>query len=56
MTTCQFFSILLVVLFFWSAYTTARYAMVPYFAIMTAVIWLGVVVGLFAKIIVGIWK
>jgi len=56
MSPGQFFSIIFIVLFLWAAYTTARYAMVPYFAIMTAVIWLGVVVGLFAKIIVGIWK
>ena len=56
MTPCQFFSILLVVLFFWSAYTTARYAMVPYFAIMTAVIWLGVGVGYFIKVAIEVWK
>lgn len=34
MSPGQLFSIILVVLFLWAAYTTARYAMVPYFAII----------------------
>lgn len=50
MTPGQTFILLLAGVFLWAAHTTARHGMVPYFAMMTAVLWLGVGVGFFIKI------
>ena len=56
MSAGQVFTVLLALLFVWSAYSTARYGMTPYFAIMTAVLWLGVGVGYFIKVAIEVWK
>lgn len=52
----QQFILLLAFMFCFSAYTTVRHGMTPYFAIMTVVLWLGVGVGLFIKIGMEVWK
>lgn len=56
MTPGQTFTVILAFLFFWGAYTTARYGMVPYFAIMTGALWLGIGAGWLAKIIMEVWQ
>jgi hypothetical protein len=56
MTPGQTFILLLVFLFCFAAYTTVRDGMTPYYAMMTAVLWLGVGVGFFIKIGLGVWK
>ncbi len=56
MSAGQVFIVLLAFLFVWSAYSTARFSMAPYFAIMTAVLWIGVAVGYFIKVAIEVWK
>ena len=56
MTAGQAFTVLLAGMFIWSAYSTARLGMAPYFAIMTAVLWLGVGVGYFINVAIEVWK
>lgn len=56
MSAGQAFIVLLVFVFIWSAYSTARFGMAPYFAIMTAALWLGVGVGYFIKVAIEVWK
>ena len=56
MSAGQVFTVLLAFLFFWSAYSTARFSMAPYFAIMTVVLWLGVGVGYFIKVTIEVWE
>lgn len=56
MNAGQVFTVLLAFLFVWSAYSTTRFGIAPYFAIMTAVLWLGVGVGYFIKVAIEVWK
>ena len=56
MTPGQAFILLMAFVFCFVAYSTARQGMTPYYAIMTAVLWLGVGVGWFIKIGLEVWK
>lgn len=56
MTAGQAFVLLVVFLFCFAAYSTARQGMTPYYAIMTVVLWLGIGVGWLAKIAIEVWK
>ena len=55
-TPGQTFILLLAGVFMFAAYTTVRHGMTPYFAMMTAVLWLGVGVGFFIKIGMEVFK
>jgi hypothetical protein len=56
MTAAQVFILLLACLFVWAAFSTVQYGMIRYFAMFTAVLWLGIGVGLFIRTAIEAWK
>ena len=56
MTPGQQFILILAFLFCFSAYSTVRLGMIPFFAMITAAMWLGIGVGCFIKIGLDVFK